>query len=442
MKHNKRRFVRALLFASLPVLLAGCVLLGDKADQFRWHFGTLPFFVFDNAPGYKEPAQPGVMEDPVNVALAISGGGTRSAVFAAGAMEQLAYMSDGSGRNILDRCEAVSAVSAGSIAAGYYALYKPAHYGCPEDKAAFFQRFKSHMTVDFLMRGWVHYLSHPWEAGMKYYTRYRFAQSLANTFDQHMFLGATFGDIARREASGEVPTTIINATALDSGHRFLFSNLNVSRNFGFKASEIDGSAALGVMAKALSAPAYATVGFDGIDSDICNFRLASAISASSAYPVLPGPTSLRNYATGGYVHLADGGVSDNFGVDSLAQLYLNRVARGKAGRLVVICLDATAPLEPSRPFDPNGYSSSLKYGEQASTIMGARGQTFANVLYNAAGPIKVIQLRLWDSPHAKELRSRKTTLQISEKDMHVVLCAAADVAQAKKAEILSAVGGK
>ena len=38
--------------------LAHSVMLGDRADEFRWHFTTLPFFVFDNAPGYKKPPQP------------------------------------------------------------------------------------------------------------------------------------------------------------------------------------------------------------------------------------------------------------------------------------------------------------------------------------------------------------------------------------------------
>jgi predicted acylesterase/phospholipase RssA len=420
--------------------LAGCVLLGDKADQFRWHFGTLPFYVFDNAPGYKRPPQPNVLNKPVNVVIAISGGGTRSAVFAAGAMEQLAYLPRPDSQSVLERAQVVSGVSAGSLAAAYYALYKPPRFHDPAEKEAFFRQFKSHMSVDFWMRGWAHYLSHPWEGVLKYYTRYRFAQTLANTFDEHLFLGQTFADLSRREAAGEAPVTLINGTVLDTGERFVFTNLEVGKHFTVDPTRFQGDPFLHILATAFTAPTFRAVGFDSINSDILDFRVASAVAASSAFPVLPGPLTIRNYATGGYVHIADGGVSDNTGIDSLVQLFLAKAQRENS-RLVIIALDASAPLVPKRLKDPNGYVGSAKYAENANFIQGSRSQTLAFLMYNATPRIRVVRLPLWESAFAQTL-DPVPQLYISESDWHRVLCAAEDVVKSHRSEIIQAVFGE
>ncbi len=434
---SQKLWVKVLVLSVASAMLAGCVMLGDKLDQFRWHFTTVPFFVFDNAPGYKKPPQPAVMNKPVNVAIAISGGGTRSAVFAAGALEQLAYLPRPEGRSVLERAQVISGVSAGSMAAAYYGLYKPRRFRSATEKEAFFRQFKSHMTVDFWMRGWVHYLSHPWEAALKYYTRYRFAQTLANTLDQHMFLGQTFGDLSQREATGESPVILINGTVLDTGERFVFTTLEVGRHFTVKPPASSSDPFLGVLATAFTAPSYRALGFDGINSDILNFRIASAVAASSAYPIMPGPLTLRDYATGGYVHIADGGISDNTGVDSIVQLFLSKAADSNS-RLVVIVLDASAPMVPTEARDPNGYIASAKYSSQAFQIQGARSQTLSFLMYNATPRIRVVQLPLWESQYAKTL-DPTPQLYISEMDWYRVLCAAEEVVKAHRDEIIRAV---
>jgi len=430
----------SFMFAAV-LLLTGCVILGDKVDQFRWHFTTVPFFVFDNAPKYKQPPQPRVMHKPVNVTLALSGGGSRAAVFAAGVMEQLAYLPRPESRSILEQTQVISGVSAGSLAATYYALYKPERFRTVEEKQAFFQQFKSHMATDFFMRSWFHYLSHPWEAVLKHYTRYRFSQTLANTFDQLIFLGATFGDLSKREASGAAPLTIVNAVDLDTGCRFLMTNLNVSKSLKVNPSAFQGDPLLSSLAKAAASPAYCATGFDAIDSDILSFRLASAVAASSAFPVLPGPLAIRNYATGGYVHLADGGIVDNTGVDSIIQLYLSQTRGDTSRRLVVISLDAALPVAPIHDKDPNGFVSGMKYGEHAFATAAAKGQTLASILYNQADSIRIIRLSLWESPRTQKL-DKTTNYYISESDWLTVLCAAQEVVQAHREEILQAVYGR
>src|SRR5690606_10889770 len=98
----------------------------------------------------------------------------------------------------------------------------------------------SNMTTDFHMRGVAHYLTHPWEAVTKYYTRYRFVQTLGETFDQHIFKGSTFSHLHDREIAREAPITLINSTSLDTGKKFLFTNLNVHQNWSYDPAALIG----------------------------------------------------------------------------------------------------------------------------------------------------------------------------------------------------------
>ncbi|MBX7246729.1 MAG: patatin-like phospholipase family protein [Candidatus Sumerlaeaceae bacterium] len=449
-----RKHLRLALCGMAAVVLAGCVIIGDRLDQFRTRFLTVPFFVFDNAPGYKKPPQAPVMEDDTNLVVAISGGGVRSSVFASGVLEQLACMKDprNPSRSLLERVDAICAVSGGSVAAAYYGLYKPNSFSNPQTTAQFFQQFKSNMTLDIFMRGWAHYVSHPWEGAGRYYSRYRFVQSLANTYDQHMFKGATFAQLAQREAAGESPAVILYSASLDSGKKFLFTNLNVCDKFNVNPSKLIGElpgsvpesdvAGMTMLAQIAGSQIYSSFGFDSIDSDICSFHISSAIAASSAQPVLPGPATLIDYKTNGYVHLADGGINDNFGIDALVEMYLAKLQRGgKHKKLVVISIDS-ASKTPGRGKvgDPDGYMGALSYGNQAFSSLTARGQTFASVVYGSLSSIKVVPLQLWEAPNLSTLSDRAFGGSISETDMYKVLGAAATVTQKHAGDIKAAFG--
>ena len=450
---TKYRFALVALVA--VAILSGCVFIGDRIDQARVRFGSLPFHVFDNAPGYVEPAQINAIDEPVNLAIAISGGGTRAAVFAAGIMENLAATPDPNrpGRSILDTCDIISGVSGGSLAAAYYSLRKPDTFADPQANAAFFQTFKSEMTVDFVMRGFMHYVSHPWEGAMRYYTRYKFGMTLANTFDQYLFGGSTFADIHKRELDGRSPALIINASSLDYGTKFIFSNLNVNRNFSVdeqKAKSAVGNLVpsadqdrMKTLAGLTAQPFMNPFGFDAIDSDISSFRLASAISASSSYPIVPGPASLLNYKNNTYVHLADGGVNDDFGIDSIVQLYMSRLQHAKSSkRLVIIAIDASVSPQPKKVGDPNGYLGAIAYGERAFAFSATRGQHFAEALYNGSSSIQLIHYRLTESPQTSKLNGPQGSYCISETDFLTVLNAATEVSAMHRGKVEQALSGR
>ena len=303
------------------------------------------------------------------------------------------------------------------------------------------------MTTDFHMRGVAHYLTHPWEAAAKYYTRQRFVQTLGETFDQHIFKGSTFGQLHDREIAGESPITLINATSLDTGKKFLFTNLNVQNNWSFDAAGLVGhlpqvapagdGTGLSLMAQVMGTPMFQPFGFDAINSDISAFRLSHAVATSCAYPVIPGPAALVNYAQTGYVHLADGGVNDNSGVDSVVGLYLGHLAKAsKSKKLVVLAINVAAQPLPKETQDPDGYVSSIEYADRASSTLGTRAQTLAQVMYNAPQAVNIIPINLVDASYSKQYDSEMTMLAISERDALTLVNAATEMVNRNRDHIV------
>lgn len=445
-----KRSFRFLAVGAAAAALAGCVVVGDKLDQFRWTFMTLPVYTFDNIAGYKNPAPPPVMEEKVNLAIAISGGGSRSAVFSAAVLEQLAYIPDPRhpGRTVLDGVDVISGVSGGSLSAAYFSLYKPSDFSNQDVNVEFFQRYKSNMTTDFHMRGVAHYLTHPWEAVSKYYTRYRFAQTLGETFDQHIFKGSTFSHIHERELAGEAPLTIINSTSLDTGKKFLFTNLNVHENWTFDPTSLVGRLnevapagdrqGLSLMAQTMSTPPFQPFGFESINSDIGAFRVCHAVAASCAYPIMPGPAALVNYGQTGYVHLADGGINDNSGIDSVVGLYMGQLARAnKSKKLVVLAINVAGKPEAKETQDPDGYVSSIDYADRASSTLGTRAHTLASIMFNAPQSVTIIPINLIDASYHKQYESEITMLAISERDALTLLNAGVELVSRNRDQIVN-----
>ncbi len=448
-----------LSIALLSTTLTGCVFIGDKLDEGRYRLQTLPYYVYDNAQGWQNPKTPQPFKDETNVVLAISGGGSRSAVFAAAVMEQLAHLPDPRNpkRSVLDNTKVISAVSGGSLPAAYYALYKPDQFESDEQKAEFFQRFKANMTTDFNVRGFVHYVTHPWEGVLRYYTRYKYAPTLSNTFDDFLFKGATFDNLLEREQAGTTPHVIFNATNLNTGKRFVFTNLNALTDMSPSKSaargaarRLGGSVGLQSLAEVVSNPMFAPTGFESIDSDIGMMRLATAITASSAYPVVPGPISLLDYSTlptlgrESFVHVGDGGTTDNFGVDSLLSLYFGETARtGKSRRLVIIGIDVVSgSTGGSRDQDPDGYVSALGYATRAFGSLVIRSETYSRSLLDLAEPrIEYIPITVASHPNNKILRGSTASFSIPERDMYALFDAARDLVAAQGPEIQRAIRG-
>ena len=71
------------------------------------------------------PCQASVPEHDLMIGVALSGGGSRAALFAEAGLEALAQIRLADGASLIDRIDHISSVSGGSLSASYYILKKP-----------------------------------------------------------------------------------------------------------------------------------------------------------------------------------------------------------------------------------------------------------------------------------------------------------------------------
>lgn len=212
--------------------------------------------------------------DGTFVGIAISGGGSRSANFSAACLFELQRI------GLLPYVDYISTVSGGSLTGAYYCSHGDADWNpaVVQGKLAF--QFAS----DALGQSTLAF----WNALALMFSPRNRSDILADTFDMVLFRDGrrsmTFKDLR-----DDRPRLLINATDLQSGRRFVFCNES----------------------------------FDELNSDLANYPLSYAVTASSAVPVVLHPVTLRDYSTifRQYRHLTDGGVADNLGVQTLAELY-------------------------------------------------------------------------------------------------------------------------
>lgn len=214
-----------------------------------------------------------VRADGYFVGLAISGGGSRSANFGAACMFQLQRI------GLLEHVDYISSVSGGSLTAAYYCLSEDAQWNPGTVQEKLTSSFASDVIARTLL---------PWNLPALLLTRFDRSDLLARSFTTHLFSRdgrpLTFADLRP-----DRPRLLINATDLQSGRKFVFTN----------------------------------EAFDQLNSDLGTYPVSYAVAASSAVPVLLHHVTLRDYSTifKQYRHLIDGGVVDNLGVQSLVETY-------------------------------------------------------------------------------------------------------------------------
>ena len=173
------------------------------------------------------------------IALTFSGGGTRSAAFAYGVLQELAATSvkiGGRERRLIDEVDLVSSVSGGSFTAAYFGLHG--------------DRVLDDFEEAFLRRNVQAGLAFELLRPVNWFRMFRIdrGQLAARYYDRAIFGGATLGDLGGREA----PEIVINATDLATASRFPFS----------------------------------PVGFGIICSDFASYPVSLAVTASSAVPIV------------------------------------------------------------------------------------------------------------------------------------------------------------
>lgn len=298
--------------------------------------------------------------------LTFSGGGTRAAAFSYGVLEELRRTKttvNGQPRRLIDEVDIIMGVSGGTFTGLAYALHGEKLFSEYEDRF-----LKRDVQGALIARASNPFNWHKYIGG----TAGR-SELAAEFYDEILFEGATFGDLLDKQG----PVVIATGTDLSTGS-----------NFGFFQNY-----------------------FDLICSDLNTVKLSRAAATSSAVPVVLSPVTFNNY--GGqcnyqypawvkdvadpktrkrpdarayqhyldmkslqdsdsrpFIHLVDGGVSDNIGVrgilEALEELRMSAEFRGEIGfgniRKVVLMV-VNAHSSPDTKWDlsekPPGFFSQL-----------------------------------------------------------------------------------
>jgi len=266
-----------------------------------------PITEFSPNKGYQFQTRRHPIDHDNLIVLAFSGGGTRAAAFSYGVLEALrrtAIVGPEGTKRLLDQVDVITGVSGGSFTALAYGLYGERLFDQYE------KRFlKRNVQGDLITS-----VLNPTNWGNLASTGWGRSELAAQLYDRSLFDGATFGDLDR----GEGPLIAVMATDISTGSRVIFN-----QNF-----------------------------FDVLCSDLGTVPLSRAAAASSAVPLVLSPVTINNY--GGtcnykkpawaqrftdsaplprpaaraserlkefdsyrdsfnrpYIHLVDGGVSDN-----------------------------------------------------------------------------------------------------------------------------------
>jgi len=347
----------------LYVLMRRCFSESDRAYRIVNLFGFLllvmllsfgcahypinpPLKQYDPDSGYRFRNMAAEKSSSLLMILTFSGGGTRAAAFSYGVLEELArteIVLEGRKERLLDEIDAISSVSGGSFTAGYYGLFGDRIFDDFEEKF-----LKKNIQGKLVWR-----LINPlnwFRLWSPYFDRSDLA---AEYYDTHVFEGGTFGDILARKG------TLVSLNATDM-------------TYGIWVNFVQNA-------------------FDVICSDVSRVHVARAAAASSAVPFVFSPITLKNYAGSceyrkaewitealqeravstrrynlaahispfldakkkPYVHLVDGGISDNLGLrvvlDRVVQMEdlwnsLKDLNRGNTNKFVFIVVNAeTAP---------------------------------------------------------------------------------------------------
>ena len=331
------------------VALAGCASrqINEPIAQVDPRAGYRPYLLIPKRPN----------NDPHTLfVLSFSGGGTRAAAFSYGVLEELRrteVVFDGQHRRLIDEVDLITGVSGGSFTALAYALYGDRLFS--EYEGRFLKRDVEGALLGRTLNpfNWWKFIGG--SAGR--------SEMAAEYYDEILFEGATFGDLL--DKSG--PVAIATGTDLSTGSRLAFFQND----------------------------------FDLLCTDLNKVRLSRAAATSSAVPVVLSPVTFNNYGgTCGfqypawvrdvanpenrsrpagralqryremqdfqnskerpYIHLVDGGVSDNLGVrgvlESLDELAASSAFRGEVGfggirRIVLFVVNARS--SPRTDWDRN-----------------------------------------------------------------------------------------
>ena len=344
---TRRRFIQhevvrrchgGLAMGALLILLAGCVtspvytLHLPKTDQPRC---TAPMTPTDTLIG-----------------VAISGGGSRAALFGAAGLEALARLPLGPAHSLLEDVSMISSVSGGSMATSYFAAVKPkkdvpmltAAGELTAEYQRFFTQYQETMNQDYekplLWRNLFR---------LRWFNPAWTAKSLAEYLNRQFLHDMTFQQVRERESNGDIPRLLINTTLYNDGRRFVVTTLpheqtqyDLLKDVGRSVSAHPVSQQSLELMKVKWA-FLQSVTPQALNLDLCPIQFGAAVAGSMSFPPVIGPITFKIEGEDRYWHAGDGGLSDNMGLESLTTVALNALQQQAARRVLIIAFDSSFP---------------------------------------------------------------------------------------------------
>ena len=350
--------ISCILTMSILPLFVACSTM-PRQNQPLDHYSKRAGYRFSNLSAGENNS------DSLFVVLTFSGGGPRAAAFALGVLEKLRdteILWEGNQRSLLNEVDVISSVSGGSLTAAYYGLFRERIFDDFADDILS-RNFTTILIKDLIaVNNWAKL------ASANYSRSNLMAEKL---MDGDIFEQQTFADLLRKNRR---PFIVINATDMSLGRRFAFTQEQ----------------------------------FDLLYSDLSSYPVGYAVVASGAFPGVLTPLTLNNYdnaedyeppgwvqklsgrsshddeeylpyrafqsyvQTGRpYIHLVDGGVSDNLGLLPVILAFDGRVTESsiKAGiesgeikKVVIITVNArmSAHTDWDNSSEPPSMSTVLK----------------------------------------------------------------------------------
>src|SRR5215831_216208 len=412
--------IAVVITATLALALTGCFAKIQR----------LPAY-----PDTKIPVFAPLADQETLVGLAVSGGGSRAATFAAGALEALGEIRitrEGKERSALETVTHMSSVSGGSLATAYFALKKPAKsevvlagQGLSPVYRHFFNSFKEDMQKNFQLQALVRQL-----VKFRVANPTKFAYSFADVWDGSFFDGMTFTELYERERRGDAPQIILNGTIYNTGRRLVLTTLQPSEFAYDFAQELRAK----LVAKGQQFTPEGKASFDksveraknqflpqtfhDLQMDHRGLSISLAVVTSASFPPVVGPVTYQVTGANTYTHVGDGGLYDNLGTESLTTLFLNKLRpnHSAAKRGLILVIDASFPFDEGDANLNNNEKGFEVFADDPSRIVGImeeRANAYQAMLWHS---LRTEGTLLPDYDHLKLIVLRHTEAEWTKED--------------------------
>ena len=309
------------LFPALLLAAAAAGMLGGCASRPV----NPPLSQVDQGAGYRYSTRLAHSKDPQNlVVLAFSGGGMRAAAFSYGVLEALRPIvlvgPQGGSIRMLDEVDVITGVSGGSFTALAYGLYGERLFDLYETSF-----LKRDVQGDLIRRVLSPATWGDWGR----------SETAAKYYDEILFHGATFADLDR----GSGPWIVASATDIANGARVPFHQ----PMFDVLCSDLNAVPLSRAAAASSAVPTvFSPVTLDNYGGS-CHFSMPPFLTVFSDPATRPRPAArvltrmqdvlfYEDSARRPYIHLLDGGLSDNLGMRAVLETVEDLEALSLIGR--------------------------------------------------------------------------------------------------------------